>query len=259
MKITPLEIRQKTFEKAFRGLNSDEVHAFLLTLSQEWEKILDEQKELRTKLASAEKEVEKLREVESSLFKTLKTAENTGANMIEQATKAADLHIKETHMRAEAMMNEAKSMAKNIIQDAEEKARTITGSLEEDVRALEQTYKTLENYRDNLISDLKNMAGDIIEKTERINSMKRRFSYDEHIKEAIALKTAIKKTKHDLKVSDLSGIINEMKEDAKETANKPETETKPVQEERSEPEQEKPFPVNPIVETKKTTSFFDEI
>ena len=42
MKITPLDIRQKTFEKAFRGLDKDEVNAFLLTLSQHWEKMMDE-------------------------------------------------------------------------------------------------------------------------------------------------------------------------------------------------------------------------
>ena len=35
MKITPLEIRQKAFEKNFRGYNQDEVNAFLQTLSQE--------------------------------------------------------------------------------------------------------------------------------------------------------------------------------------------------------------------------------
>ena len=42
MKITPLEIRQKTFEKNIRGFDKDEVNAFLISLSSEWEKLLDE-------------------------------------------------------------------------------------------------------------------------------------------------------------------------------------------------------------------------
>ena len=46
MKITPLEIRQKAFEKVLRGYDKDEVNAFLQTLSQEWERILDESKEI---------------------------------------------------------------------------------------------------------------------------------------------------------------------------------------------------------------------
>ena len=44
MKITPLEIRQKTFEKVFRGYEKDEVNAYLQSLSMEWERMLDENK-----------------------------------------------------------------------------------------------------------------------------------------------------------------------------------------------------------------------
>ena len=36
MNITPLEIRQKEFEKGFRGYDNDEVSAFLNSLSIEW-------------------------------------------------------------------------------------------------------------------------------------------------------------------------------------------------------------------------------
>ena len=57
MRITPLDIRQKTFEKNFRGYEKDEVNAFLLTLSQEWERVLDEDTEGRIKLEATEREV----------------------------------------------------------------------------------------------------------------------------------------------------------------------------------------------------------
>ena len=113
MKITPLEIRQKAFEKALRGYDKDEVSAFLQSLSQEWERTLDETKEMRIKMEATEREVNKLREVESSLFKTLKTAEDTGANVIDQANKTAALILRESQLNADAMLNEAKTKAKN--------------------------------------------------------------------------------------------------------------------------------------------------
>ena len=53
MKITALDIRQKTFEKSFRGVDKDEVQAFLLQLSQQWERMGDENRELRMKLDRA--------------------------------------------------------------------------------------------------------------------------------------------------------------------------------------------------------------
>lgn len=167
MNITPLEIRQKVFEKAFRGYDKEEVAAFLNSLSIEWEKLNDQTKELKYKLEASEKEVQKLREVENSLFKTLKTAEDTGANMIEQATKTAELHMKETEMNADALMSEAKSRAKSIIEDAENRAKMIIDDMEDEIRQLEQVYRSLDANKVSLMSELKNLANDIIDKLNR--------------------------------------------------------------------------------------------
>src|SRR5258708_13719034 len=127
MKITPLEIRQKTFERTLRGYDKDEVNAFLLSLSQEWERMNDETKELKLKLEASEREVAKLREVETSLFKTLKTAEDTGANVVDQARKAAELHLREAQISAEALVNKAKVKAKNAIEEAEVMSKQLLG------------------------------------------------------------------------------------------------------------------------------------
>ena len=144
MKITPLEIRQKAFEKVLRGYDKDEVNAFLQTLSQEWERSLDESKEIRIKLEATEREVSKLREVESSLFKTLKTAEDTGANVIGQANKTAELILRENQMKADSLLNEAKIKAKDTIEEAEMISKQMLAEMEDRLKALGQHYKTLE-------------------------------------------------------------------------------------------------------------------
>jgi len=168
MKITPIEIRQKSFEKTFRGFEKDDVNAFLLSLSKEWERIQEENKHLNFRLENSQKEVEKLREVESSLFKTLKTAEDTGANMIEQANKSAELHMKESQMKSEALMNEAKNRARAIIEKAEADAREIIDGMQDEVKGSEQVYKEFEKYRDNLVSELKNLSNDTLERVEKL-------------------------------------------------------------------------------------------
>ena len=119
MKITPLEIRQKTFEKKLRGYDKEEVDAFLASLSHEWENIVGVLKENKYKIETLERDVQKLREVESSLFKTLKTAEDTGASVIGQANKTAELILRENQMRADSILNEAKMKSKNTIEEAE--------------------------------------------------------------------------------------------------------------------------------------------
>jgi cell division initiation protein len=182
MRVTPLEIRQKSFEKHFRGYDKDEVNAFLQTLSQEWERSVDELKDSRMKLEIAEREVAKLREVESSLYKTLKTAEDTGANVIEQARQAADLHLRESQLRAEGMLNEAKHKAKNTIEEAEVQAKEIVAEMEDRLKAMVENYKRLETSRDDLMNDMKRVASEMLERVERAKSSGKNFDADQHVK-----------------------------------------------------------------------------
>lgn len=182
MKITPLEIRQKDFEKKLRGYDKDEVNAFLQSLSNEWERVLEENKELNLKLKQAEKEVQKLREVESSLYKTLKTAEDTGANVIDQANKAAELHMKETKMNAEGLLNESKNKARAMIEQAELEARQIIEELQDAVKSIEQNHRDIENHRQLAIQELKNLSVTLIEKVERNTQETKEFRFDDYVK-----------------------------------------------------------------------------
>jgi cell division initiation protein len=191
MKITPLEIRQKAFEKGFRGYNPDEVNGFLQTLSQEWERVIDEGKEQRIKLEACEREVLKLREVESSLYKTLKTAEDTGANVIEQARHAADLNMRESQLKADAMLNEAKVKARNTIEEAEVRSKQTLVEMEDRLRAMVENYKKLESTRDELLLELKRISQDTIERVERIKGNQKNFDADQHVAQA---RMDIKKT-----------------------------------------------------------------
>jgi len=184
MKVTPLEIRKKTFEKVFRGYDKDEVNGFLLSLSQEWEKALDENKELKYKMEAAEKEIVKLREIEDSLFKTLKTAEDTGANMIEQANKTAELHLKETQMKADGLINESESKAKATIEEAENKSRHILESLQDEVKKLQDSHRKLQNQRETMLREMKSIASDFLEKVEQSKSESDQYSIDEVVEEA---------------------------------------------------------------------------
>ena len=184
MKITPLEIRQKSFEREFRGYDKDEVSAFLQILSTEWEKIMDENKELNIKLEAAEKEITKLREVENSLYKTLKTAEDTGANMIQQANKAAELQLKETKMQSEGIVREAKSRAKQILDVTEKNARDIINKMLNEIKSMEQNFQTAVSIKETLLADLTNLSTLTLERVEKLKKQKDKLDIEKHMKEA---------------------------------------------------------------------------
>ncbi len=251
MKITPLEIRQKSFEKHFRGYDKEEVHAFLLTLSQEWERVLDEHKDLRNKLENAEREVMKLREVETSLFKTLKTAEDTGANVIEQARVAADLHLRESQLRADEMINEAKMKANDTIDEAEQRSKMVLADMEERLRHMIEDYKKLESNREHILIELKRISEDIIDRVERARKVQHDFDADKHLAQ----------TRAEIKKVIFPNLEPRM------VAPKPEISKTVVAE--KEPEAPKLVVEPPMViqretievekQTRRVTSFFDEI
>ncbi|WP_448528533.1 DivIVA domain-containing protein [Raineya sp.] len=188
MKITPIEIRQKTFEKkAFGGYDKDEVTAFLQALSQEWEKLNNELRETKIRLEIAEKEVSQLRQVESSLFKTLKTAEDTGSHIVEQAKRDAELKIKEAQLKADDILNDARLQAKTMIQKADVKAKSLMQDAINEMKNIRHECLMLDSYRDNLITDLKNWAYSMLDKVSKSEERNILETFDSKIKEAEAI------------------------------------------------------------------------
>lgn len=105
--ITPIEIRQHSFKKVLRGYDKDEVHGYLTTLSMEWEKMLEEQKRLKTELDKTTSSLNSLKQVETVLHKTLLQAEETSKSTVEHARKDAELKVQEAENKARAIIKEA--------------------------------------------------------------------------------------------------------------------------------------------------------
>jgi len=167
MKLTALDIRQKTFEKSFRGVDKDEVQAFLTTISQHWERMGDENRELRLKLEHAQQDVQKMREVESSLYRTLKTAEDTSTSITEQAQRDADLRLREAQFQAEQLLTEARQRARVIVDEAYQQAEKTVAEMQREVSGLGQECQRLEQQLDTLVRDLHHLASDALDKVEK--------------------------------------------------------------------------------------------
>ncbi|OON69192.1 DivIVA domain-containing protein [Hymenobacter sp. CRA2] len=167
MKITALDIRQKTFERAFRGVDKDEVDGFLLTLSQQWERMTDENRELRRQLEQAQQDVQRMREVETSLYRTLKTAEDTSSSIVDQAQKGADLKLREAKMQAEQMLSEARQKARSVVDEAYKHAEKAIADMQREVKVLGQEHQRLEGVYDSLVRDLHQLATDVQEKVAK--------------------------------------------------------------------------------------------
>ncbi|GAB2959898.1 hypothetical protein GCM10027048_29150 [Hymenobacter coalescens] len=167
MKITALDIRQKTFERAFRGVDKDEVDGFLLTLSQQWERMTDENRELRRQLEQAQQDVQRMREVETSLYRTLKTAEDTSTSIVDQAQKSAELKLREAQIEAEQLLSEARQKARTVVEEAYKQAEKAIADMQGEVQVLGKEHLRLEGVYDGLVRDLQQLTAGVQQKVEQ--------------------------------------------------------------------------------------------
>ena len=119
-------------------------------------------------MEECKREVGRLRDVEDSLFKAIKNAENTRTNVMEQASKTAELHMKETQIKCDAMISEAQAKAKALLEQAESRAMNVLHEAQQEIRKLEKHQLTLETHRDNLLNNLRMMIKEMDYKVDRL-------------------------------------------------------------------------------------------
>jgi cell division initiation protein len=257
MKITPIEIRQHTFQRGLRGYDVEEVAAFLTSLSNEWERVLNENKMLKMQLEIAEKELNKLREVELTMFRMLKTAEDTSAQMTEQAKTAAEHYIEEARQKGEELVNEARKKSNMLVIDAESQAKYVREEIMSEFKNHERDFKAMEKYRDNLVVQLKTLANNTVDSIERFE---KKFAQNTIVEKFEELKLQVSDS---LKANEatIEDVAEEVPEEVEETtvenaAESTESASEPIE----EIQEEAPAEIKP--DTPKAAeegSFFDQI
>jgi cell division initiation protein len=101
MRVTPLDIRKQEFKKVMRGLDSEEVYAFLNTIADEYEAVLSDNKNLRERLVALEERLNEFKAIETNLRNTLLTAEKLTTEAKENARREASLLIREAEVEAD--------------------------------------------------------------------------------------------------------------------------------------------------------------
>lgn len=170
MKISAIDIRKHTFEKIFRGYNPDEVDAFLNSLSQEWERFSSENSMLKMQLDYAEKELSKLKDIESTLFRTLKSAEDVSRQIEKEAIESADKRIGESKEQANNLIEEAEQRTNQIILETENRLKKFKEDFALEIKSQERDFRAIENFRDNLVVQLSSLANNTIETVERFEN-----------------------------------------------------------------------------------------
>jgi len=185
MKVTPLDIRKKSFDKVtFGGYDKEDVNAFLQALSVAWENSSVKNDDLERRLQDATNELNRVREIENSLLSTLRQVEASNHVLREQAKKEAFLIVQEGQAKANQIVEEAKSKAKITTQEANQLAYNSMTQMREELRKLDYSYRLIEKQKEKLSSQMTDFLRDTLKKIDQIEDYKRTVFYDDEMKKA---------------------------------------------------------------------------
>lgn len=126
--ITPHDIATKDFKKVAVGYSPEEVDTFLDDIYEDYEKLYQGSLKEKTKVEPVAEETDHFKNLEKSIERTLRFAEDAAAE-----TKAA------AEAEAEAILKAAKVQAAEIISAA----RTKSYELEQEIAGLENRYELM--------------------------------------------------------------------------------------------------------------------
>jgi cell division initiation protein len=142
MNVSPLDLRQQRFGRAFRGFDRVEVAAFLAAVADDYEEALRETDRLRQDLGRMEAALNEHREREKDLRATLMTAQRVADDIKTQADQEGKRIIREAEGRASLLLEKAQARLDDVQREIDGlrlKRKDVETSVEAVIQSLHNT------------------------------------------------------------------------------------------------------------------------
>jgi len=142
MKISPMDIQRQAFSRRFRGLDPDEVRAYLSLIAEELAAVERERSNLEQQVKHMESLLDEHREREGMLKSTLLAAQKASDEIREAARRQAEAVVKEAELQADKLLELAQGRAHEVERGILE-LRALRTAIRTDIRGLVQRLTTL--------------------------------------------------------------------------------------------------------------------
>jgi cell division initiation protein len=142
MNVSPLDLRQQRFRKAFRGFDPVEVASFLAAVADDYEQALRETDRLRQDLMRMEAVLAEHREHEKNLQNTLLTAQKLSDDIKTAAEQDARRIIKAAEGHSQLLLEQTEARLEDIqreIDGMKLKRKDVEVSIEANISTLRNT------------------------------------------------------------------------------------------------------------------------
>ena len=183
-----MRIPEVSFSKSFRGFDVQEVSDYVQSVALFEDEMNRQQAVLIEKVQTLEQEVNRLREVETSLFRAMKLAEEAQKNWQEKVEKEASKVLESAKKQAETVLASAEKEAQKAKLLVENERKQLIGQVEQEVKEQTRELKRLESIQAEIAGQLANFARQTLTSVEAWSKL-------EEVKEVkvAPVKSAVKK------------------------------------------------------------------
>jgi len=118
--ITPMDIQNKEFERAFRGYDIEDVDDFLDQVAKDLEILLRENAELKDQVGQLQDKNKNYQKLEETMHNAILVAQETAEEVKINAKREADLIRREAERESNQIVEDARSRSSKILGEQEE-------------------------------------------------------------------------------------------------------------------------------------------
>ena len=161
-----MQIPEVSFSKSFRGFDVQEVRDYVQSVTLFEEEMNRQQSVLVEKVKALEQEVNRLREVETSLFRAMKLAEEAQKSWQDKVEKEASKVLDGAKKQAEVLLATAEKDAQKAKLVIENERKQLMGQVEQEVKEQTRELKRLERIQAEIAGQLANFARQTLSSVE---------------------------------------------------------------------------------------------
>ncbi|MCM2281743.1 MAG: DivIVA domain-containing protein [Bdellovibrionaceae bacterium] len=124
MRIAPIDIAHKTFNRKVMGLDAEEVMEFLRDVADQMEEIIRERNSLKEALREKELSIAEYRDRDDTLKSTITTAAKMSDQIRQDTEREAKLILQDAHQKADLIVADARDSLKRIYQEISDLKRS---------------------------------------------------------------------------------------------------------------------------------------
>lgn len=147
-----------SFSKGFRGYDVSEVQAYVTSVDQFAEESARNERSMQEKIHQLEQEVNRLRDVESSLFRAMKLAEEAQLHWQEKVEKEAEIMLSDARKKASSIIAESEQMAKKSTLLNENERKQMISQVDQELKEKHREMGRLEAVQQTLAEQMLELA-----------------------------------------------------------------------------------------------------